>query len=65
MLNFFKRTRRPAPVAAVVDPLKIRNLLDDPRLQAVMKTTEPAESKPASLRLTSVSDGELVLGTAA
>ena len=65
MLNFFKRNRFPAPLPVGADPLKIRNLLDDPRLQAVMNTSVPAEPKTASLTFTSVTERELVLGTAA
>lgn len=38
MLNIFKRNRRTAPAPADHDPLAIRNLLDDPRLRAVMAT---------------------------
>ena len=42
MLKLFKRNQLPAPLAVGVDPLKIRNLLDDPRLQAVMNTCPTA-----------------------
>ena len=78
MLNFLMRTRNSSrlsgeagPLAGGADPLKIRNLLDDPRLQAVMNTDASVELNssptptptptPTPIR----TDRDLVLGTAA
>lgn len=42
MLKLFRRNR-PSALPDGADPLKIRNLLDDPRLQAVMGASWAAE----------------------
>lgn len=65
MLKLFKRTPLPAPLPDRADPLKIRNLLDDPRLQAVMSSTVSAQSLAESPTSTGHADGEFMLGTAA
>ena len=65
MLKFFKRTPHPATLLDRADPLKIRNLLDDPRLQAVMSSTVPDRSSAESPTSTGHADGEFLLGTAA
>lgn len=51
MLRFFKRSTQPTLVADGRDPLQIRNLLDDPQLQAVMglgvdRLVEPTQLRP-------------------
>ena len=48
MLKIFKRNRHVAPVTADHDPLAIRNLLDDPRLQAVMAAANDAANEVAA-----------------
>lgn len=62
MLNFLKRSRRPVPAPADADPLAIRNLLDDPRLQALIDNGTDA---PATSRRRRRDGGDSEFGTAA
>lgn len=55
MLNLFNRTRKPASPDPVTGSLQIRNLLDDPQLQAVMTTAPVAAGPVVAVPVTSTS----------